>query len=336
MKNQNSHIQNYEAIASYLSGEMTAEQQHSFTQELENDSDKKVIFAETKKIWNIMNPNQPMFHVNTQDAWEKLNSRIERDGLIPQTGTTSRNIRFLTPLKWAAAILILVSLTTIIFLNFPNRKGTELISLTNEGINTLVHTLTEGSVVYLAPGANIKFPAHFDESTRKIHLGGIAFFDVAPDAHKPFMVETADAIIKVLGTSFNVNTSGGLEVFVETGKVEVSLMNDMKENMSVEGGELLVRSGNKLEKSFAPQGYNAAWRKNQMQFKDQTLANILRVINQNYNSKFGIEGQELNERRLTVTFYNNSIPTITELISLSLNIDHEIKPDSSIVFRTKQ
>jgi transmembrane sensor len=203
---------------------------------------------------------------------------------------------------------------------------------------TLVHTLEDGSVVYLAPGTEIKYPLSISDNKRVLEMSGEIFIDVTPDINRPFVVQMPEAVIEVLGTSFNVNTRNetGLEVFVETGKVQVSLTGYSHEKIYVESGELLTRSGNKLEKNIPVQGYNTAWRKNQMQFKDEYLANILKVLNHNYNSSFVIQEKELEERRLTVTFYNNSITTITELICLSLNIDHEIKPDSSIVFKQKR
>ncbi len=56
-------------------------------------------------------------------------------------------------------------------------------------------------------------------------LRGEAFFEIAPDASKPFIIDAGEANIKVVGTSFNVitnNPESEVEVFVKTGKVLVS------------------------------------------------------------------------------------------------------------------
>jgi transmembrane sensor len=338
MEQQNSHTPDFEAMASYLAGEMTEDEKLRFLQDLGNDADGNMVLNESEKIWNIMQPEDIYSEVDTQNAWDKLSSRMREDNLIPTENTFNKSSRFTELLKWAAAILILVTLGTFAWLSLRPERNVEMISVTNYDSTTLVHTLEDGSVVYLAPGTEIRYLVGSAIEKRVLELSGEIFINVTPDINRPFVVEMPEAVIEVLGTSFNVNTRNetGLEVFVETGKVQVSLTGYSHEKIYVESGELLTRSGNKLEKNIPDQGYNTAWRKNQMQFKDEYLANILKVLNHNYNSSFVIQEKELEERRLTVTFYNNSIPTITELICLSLNIDHEIKSDSSIVFKQKR
>jgi transmembrane sensor len=338
MEKNNSHIPDYEAMASYLAGEMTEDEKLRFLQDLDKDTEGGILLNESKKLWNVMQPEDNFYEVNTQNAWEILSNRMREDNLIPTESNFNKSSRFRELLKWAAAILILVTVGTFAWLSLRPDQNNEMISVTNHEPTTLVHTLEDGSVVYLAPGTEIKYPLSISDNKRVLEMSGEIFIDVTPDINRPFVVQMPEAVIEVLGTSFNVNTRNetGLEVFVETGKVQVSLTGYSHEKIYVESGELLTRSGNKLEKNIPVQGYNTAWRKNQMQFKDEYLANILKVLNHNYNSSFVIQEKELEERRLTVTFYNNSITTITELICLSLNIDHEIKPDSSIVFKQKR
>jgi ferric-dicitrate binding protein FerR (iron transport regulator) len=167
-------------------------------------------------------------------------------------------------------------------------------------------------------------------------LSGEAFFDVSHDKTSPFTIKTRNAIIEVLGTSFNVNSKENLEVFVETGEVRVSLTDRQNTSINLIKGEMLVLNEDIPDKFQVHPDFRMDWRKNKMQFKDELLSNIISVINQNYQSNLVLGEPDLNQRRLTVTFHNNSIPLITELISASLNLDIEVFPDSTIVFKHKK
>ena len=72
-----------------------------------------------------------------------------------------------------------------------------------------------------------------------------------------------------------------------------------------------------------------------MQFKDETLENILSVLNKNFPAQMMIEHPELNQRKLTVTFYNTSPEVIGELIAISLDIEHVTTDENIITFRKK-
>jgi hypothetical protein len=81
--------------------------------------------------------------------------------------------------------------------------------------------------------------------------------------------------------------------------------------------------------------YNTHWRKNLLHFKDENLGDILYVLGKTYGINFETSNESLKNRMMTLTIYDSSINTISELISLSLNIDYEIKSDSLVMFRPK-
>lgn len=85
--------------------------------------------------------------------------------------------------------------------------------------------LVDGSRVILQPGARIRHAAFLQKDKREVYLEGNAFFEVAPDAARPFNVYTKDLVVRVLGTSFHVTTNkenGDVTVLVRSGKVAVS------------------------------------------------------------------------------------------------------------------
>src|SRR5690606_9914983 len=91
--------------------------------------------------------------------------------------------------------------------------------------------LPDGSVVWLNKGAKLSYLKGFKNFyDREVNLSGEAFFDVKPNAEKPFIIETANTATRVLGTSFNVKTNGeNVAVSVFSGKVSFKELNQAKE-----------------------------------------------------------------------------------------------------------
>lgn len=277
--------------------------------------------------------------IDVDKAWGEIYTRLHKEGLIPNEGTYGK-ARFIPVwLRWAAAILLLLS-TGLFFLS---RMQTTTPHLSETTVNyleqqTLVHILDDGSIVYLAEKASLKYPADMSDGPRIVRLSGEAFFDVANKPDQEFIVEAGDFRVEVVGTAFNVKTGENdyVELFVEEGIVRVGHKSLRAHSIEAYQGEV-VTSGenNSLDKSMAPNLLLSSWRTNRMHFKDETLGHVLTVINKNFGSHLFIEKQELMERRITVTFYNNALPTIIELLCLSMNLDVEICDNNSILLKPK-
>ncbi|GGH56620.1 anti-sigma factor [Filimonas zeae] len=84
--------------------------------------------------------------------------------------------------------------------------------------------LPDGSTVWLNAGSSLSYEADFAGAVRAVKLTGEAYFDVAPNARKPFIVHTSGIHIKVLGTAFNVKayaTDKAVETTLISGMVQV-------------------------------------------------------------------------------------------------------------------
>ncbi|MCT4615771.1 MAG: FecR domain-containing protein [Marinifilaceae bacterium] len=78
--------------------------------------------------------------------------------------------------------------------------------------------LSDGTVVNLNSETKFKYPTHFVGDTREVEIDGEAYFSVAKNKNKPFVVKCGDTQIKVLGTSFNINS------YHETGNITTTLV----------------------------------------------------------------------------------------------------------------
>ena len=79
-------------------------------------------------------------------------------------------------------------------------------------------TLADGTNVWLNARTTIQYPITFNEKERLVKLDGEAYFDVTKDKSKPFIVQTNNYNVEVLGTKFDVDSYSETEIFETTGK----------------------------------------------------------------------------------------------------------------------
>lgn len=335
MKLNINNTKDSEIIARYLAGEMSNDELSQFEKGIESFPENKNLIFEMKQHWNKMGNYKAKREVDVNKGWESLHNRLDAEALIPDNKIVERSM---IPVwtKWAASIIVILTIASIsVFTAYKSNPN--LISLnTGNELNTLIQTLKDGSVVYLANNSQFSYPEKFSSTERKVSLSGEAYFDIAPNPKKPFRIETDRVIVEVLGTAFNVKTENGEDAFelvVERGKVRVTLKSDPSQTLIVLPGERISTNNHQLVKSKNSDVNYFAWKTKRMQFKDEKLIDVISVINKNYNSNIKLSDPQLAERRLTTTFDNSSISTMTELICASLNLSKEEQSDSTIIIK---
>lgn len=334
MKLNINSTKDFEIIARYLAGEMSNEELYQFEKQIETFPENKNIIVEMKNQWEKMGSYKNKKEIDANKGWDSLYSRLSTDQLIPENRFVEHR---LAPVwvKWAASIIVVMTIASLSFYTVF-RSNPALISLeTGTESNTLIQTLNDGSVVYLANNTTFSYPEKFTSSERKVNLNGEAYFDITPNPKKPFRIETDKVIVEVLGTAFNIKSESGdlFELVVERGKVRVTLKSDPAQTQIVLPGEKISTNNNHLVKIKNEDSNYFSWKTKQMQFKDESLSNIVNVINKNYKSNIQLINKEIGDRKLTVTFYNNSLARITELICLSLNLSKQEQSDSTIIIK---
>ena len=142
-------------------------------------------------------------HYNSAEAWKKIERRLQSSTPVIQMQPTINTGKFYhRMLRVAATILLAVSLGTAgYYLGFKQHKPaifTEVIS--NERQVVAGITLPDGSVVTLNGNSSLTYPRTFSGNTREVSITGEAFFEIQPDASRPFLITAGTAQIKVLGT----------------------------------------------------------------------------------------------------------------------------------------
>lgn len=335
MKTENDNQLNNEALAKFLSGEMSESEERDFVEGSTDDEKQKISLEMMKKTWSnishIKNTKEP----DTGKAWDKLHSRLESEGLISNNEFQPAQKMIPAFVRIAAVFIVLISTGIILYLSFGRKPLVEMVQLnTSKENGTLIKTLNDGSVIYIAQNSHFSFPQQFNRDSRNVELEGEAFFDIAPNPQKPFIIETGKVIIEVLGTAFNVKTqnSDGFELIVDRGKVKVSLKSDPASYELIGAGEKVQVVKSNLVKT--KHSSSVDWYKKRMHFKDESLLNIVNVLNRNFNTNFVIADMQTGNRKLTVTFSNETAEEMTGLICLTLNLESQ-KINGSVVLSDK-
>ncbi len=168
-------------------------------------------------------------------------------------------------------------------------KGTEMNELTVSFGKQAKIVLADNTTVWLNAGSRLIYPSRFRESKRKVQLQGEAFFKVSKDKTKPFIIETGNSNIKVLGTSFNVKAYPD-EQIEETVLVEGSVSLNIGKTSF--GKEVMLKPEQRVVVSGTDNTYAVSkvdvenytsWINGLFEFKDEPLSAVLTRISRYYH-----------------------------------------------------
>ncbi|WP_342083575.1 FecR family protein [Dyadobacter sp. OTU695] len=151
--------------------------------------------------------------------------------------------------------------------------------------------LEDGTQVTLNAGSALTYPSVFEKDSRQVSLTGEAFFDVARQNGKPFIVNMQKLQIRVLGTRFNVDSYPGEEiarVAVVSGKVSVQNRAKSNDQMILTAGELAVGTAAGLQKASIDSAAILAWQNGQLNFKDETFKTVAAALERRYNVRIRV------------------------------------------------
>lgn len=179
-------------------------------------------------------------------------------------------------------------------------------------------TLPDGTRVWLNAASSITYPTAFTGHTRSVRMTGEAYFEVAKNTEQPFLVETGETVIKVLGTHFNVNNymeEGPMRTTLFEGKVEVS---GRGYSRIMRPGEQTAITGNGIEvKTNINTDQVLAWKEGKFYFEQDDLKSILRQFERWYDVEVIYEGILKNRKFFGIVDRSSSLSVVLELLKNS-------------------
>ena len=194
--------------------------------------------------------------------------------------------------------------------------------------------LPDGSKVVLNANSILKYEA---ATPRKVWLEGEAFFEVTkkPRTQENFQVQTNDLTVKVLGTTFNVNSRNAqTKVFLEEGKVVLEGMELAQNTLEMIPGELVSYSKKDkkiIEKRKAKALENTSWRKGVIRFTEAPLSTILKEITAIYGIQFDNKSKNTSNKRFSGGIPNGDLSIALESLKLPFGVEIEQQGEIYII-----
>lgn len=312
--------------------ETTSEDEERYLQSwLQESEENQAEFDTTQQLWELTGQGQATeseLDFSTNEEWNYFKERIEAPPKIrPLVTEYPKRHLYKDLFQMAAGIVVLIGIVYVI--NLFIQADDQIVA--SQQIQTFQNmqkevALEDGSKVWLNENSILTIPKRFSKSERKIRLVGEAFFEVAKDANRPFIILNKDTETRVLGTSFNVKTSDeNVEVSVRTGKVSLTSRENAQQTVTLEAGnkgifDLKTKALNKKEIDDSNEW---AWQTKRLVFEDSPLSRVIRMLEKFYTININVRNQAILNCTFNSEFEAANLEEVLEVLEGTLNLKVE-------------
>ncbi len=193
--------------------------------------------------------------------------------------------------------------------------------------------LSDGTQVWLNAGSSLRFPASFNEGRRTVEVTGEAYFEVAKDASKPFIVKINEAEVQVLGTHFNVMAYQD-EVSIRTTLLEgavkfvkgnaSSLLKPGQQSQLSQDGQIKIVSNVDVEQVVA-------WKNGMFYFDNADIGTVMRQLSRWYDVDVLYQSNNIEHLFVGKMPRSSKLSDVLKALELTSNIQFEIQGKKIIV-----
>lgn len=197
-------------------------------------------------------------------------------------------------------------------------------------------TLPDGTNVWLNARTSLKYPTMFSKKNRQVILDGEAYFDVARDEKKPFIVQTDKYNVEVLGTKFDVDAyaeTGEFETTLMSGSVKVASVNDPAQELMLKpNNKVYLQDGKLLVTSVSD--YNPyRWKEGLICFKDATFTSIMKEFEKYYGLNIHVKNKEVGKFFYTGKFrQTDGIDYALRVLQKDIKFTYQRDDDNQIIY----
>ena len=209
--------------------------------------------------------------------------------------------------------------------NFPDKELVYKIMNDTMKTETIYNTVTvprggeyklvlaDGTIVWLNSDSHIRYPVTFSGNTRQVELEGEAYFEVAKDVEKPFIVRMNEYNVRVTGTQFNVRnySNESLATTLVEGGVQIERKGKVDR---LRPGQQAVLENNEIRIRVVNVEEQVAWRHGAFGFTQCRLENIMEELARWYDVDVFYMNQQVKDYHFSAWFKRSS--SINEVINI--------------------
>jgi ferric-dicitrate binding protein FerR (iron transport regulator) len=351
-----SETTDWKLIARYLSKQCSRDEKEKVEYWVNSDPENKRLMKLMKVVWDT--PEILPQESDVKSLWKET---ARRAGIIPKSvgqeaeitplpDSTVTKIPFFIPfhkyrlLRYATVLLLIILIPYFIWkatrIFSPEKQAFELAEISVGQKKQSDIALSDGTRITLDAGSFFQYPPEFKGKTREVFLTGEGYFNVTPDEKKPFIVHANNAVIKVVGTRFNVRAwQHNRRVRVTVAEGKVSLRSEKvadEEAVVILEGQLstLPEKGHPSKPGNVDVKKHLGWINREVFFDDTPFHEILYQLERWYDLRFILEDDSITSDRLTVHIQNKPIEDILELITTLTKQKYE-RLDSTVILKPK-
>jgi len=260
---------------------------------------------------------------------EKLFTKIEEQISITRKEKTSDFFRpnFVMRAAASLAFIFILSFAAYFFFFSENQKSVVEVKWnekrTRIGEKSII-TFLDGTKITLNADSKLKYSLNSESNLREVYLEGEAYFEVAPNKAKPFVVHSNDVSTVALGTKFDVKAfpkEKDIVVSLVEGSIKVTANNATEQILNPnQQFTYNVKTGKHIVKSFDAMQV-IGWRDNILIFDNTVLEDALILIERAYGVKFELTDESIKKLKIKANFENESIWTIVKVLKKGFGLD---------------
>ncbi len=343
----------------YLSNRISGEETKKLFDLINKETDEAQVTAWFYKKWDQSPMKKPK--ADSRHLLNELKSKLEITPELEDSfkdfsvDTKSKTYHLFVKLSGYAAVFIsavILAFAVFHFVIYQKPVSAPTINEINVPVGSKTQiTLSDNTKIWLNSGSKLTYSDYSNTEKREVYLEGEAFFDVAENKNKPFIVKTSDINIRVLGTRFNVK-SYPEEDFVETtlitGLIEIEEINtvkDQKMNITLHPNQkaTFTRTSGKLalydisQKKLAPRPIQkiriiekvdpepiTSWKDNKLIFSNEPFKGLLPKLERWFDVDIQLEDTAIYNYRYTGKFEKETVEQALNALKLATPFEFSI------------
>ena len=333
MKKHNLHIDDA-LIIKVLSGQASEPETTQLNLWLDENPNNKNIADKIEHVLNLVNEvkSSKRHERNWNSIQQKIKQQYQTPAYITITQDNPKSVSLLRKqwMRIAASIVIIIGLGLIFNYTIKTDKTHNIVvsSPTPE-----ICLLPDGSEITLNTGSILTYTRQFNKNIREVTLTGEAYFSVAKNDKKPFVIYTLNTTTKVVGTAFNVLTDTILkevQISVESGKVEFYCSEAPTSKVYLTKGEegvFNLETQELIKREISDINF-LSWKTGVLEFDGTPLNKVFETLEKQYNTNIISRDKTIEDLRLTSKYSDQTLKQIFNELKLLLDVDYEIINDT--------
>ena len=271
---------NKDILYKFFEGNASFEEEAAVKQWMEESAENRLAFLKERKLFD------PMLLLGNEEIIKNGKKRF------------SINLSSLRTelIKIAAVVAITLGGSYFYYQSSLEKELMAMQTITVPAGQRINITLVDGTNVWLNARTSLSYPVKFGKNNRQVVLDGEAYFDVTKDKSKPFIVQTDNYNVEVLGTQFDVNAyseTGEFETTLMSGSVKVASASDSTQKITLKPNNKVFLQDGKLHVT-AVDDYNPyRWKEGLICFKNETFTSIMKDFEKYYGLTIQVKNKNV-------------------------------------------